>query len=99
MTLENQLKSADQLVRLWRGLLPNLEVPADGQFLRWVGMRDADIAAHAINRTAKKYHKTVLQGCPMTAEAASRYVTSIIHNEMTNTRDFRNRRSIAPQHA
>lgn len=71
-----QFEVADNLTKLWSGLLPNYEVPSRSQFLQWSAMGPETTVAYAINRAARK---ALREG--FDAERVGRYVTSVIRHE------------------
>jgi hypothetical protein len=81
MDSNQQLRAADALTELWKGLLPDDEAPSKTQFLTWAAMCSENIAAYALNRAARKAYRLRAAGSLWTSEQLGRYVTSIMKNE------------------
>jgi hypothetical protein len=90
-----QLRSADSLAELWRGLLPDYELPSREQFLTWAAMCSEDTAVFALNRAARKARNQKQTGIPLDGERLGRYVTGIICNERDGRHIFNERRNAA----
>lgn len=90
-----QLETAESLTKLWRGLLPDYEPPSRVQFLTWAAMCSETIAAHALNRAARKAQRQRAAGMPMAPEQLGRYVTSVMRNERDGRHTFTNERHTA----
>lgn len=71
-----QLEVADNLAKLWAGLLPNHDVPSRSQFLQWAAMGPEATVVFAINRAARK---ALREGFDI--DRIGRYVTGIIRRE------------------
>lgn len=84
-----QLRAADTLTELWKGLLPDYEAPGRAQFLTWAEMVTEETAAYAINRAARKARREV-----MTAERLGRYITGVMKNEREGRHVFATRASV-----
>ena len=80
-----QLETADNLSALWRGLLPDHELPSRGQQLTWAAMVPEATAVYALNRAANKVRRE-----PMTADRLGRYISGIIRNERAGRHMFNN---------
>jgi hypothetical protein len=78
-----QLEAANNLAELWRGLLPDYDLPSRSQFLTWAGMVPEETAAYAINRAANKVRRV-----PMNADQLGWYTTGIMLNEREGRHAF-----------
>lgn len=91
-----QLKCADNLTELWKGLFPEDQIPDRTQFLTWAGMCSEETAAFAFNRAARKARNQKQAGTPLDGNRLGRYITGIIRNEREGRHIFNNeRRNIA----
>lgn len=87
-----QLNTADALTELWKGLLPDYDVPSRMQFLTWASMCSEDVAAHALNRAARKAQRQQLAGEPLDSERLGRYATGVMRNERDGRHKFTSER-------
>jgi hypothetical protein len=81
MTIAEQFETARLARQLWEAVLPDMEAPPAGQFIRWLRFGEGALA-HAINRAAAKRLR-----CVMTTEDVSRYVTSVAAKESKQERE------------
>ena len=81
MAAQQQLDEASSLSELWKGLLPQYEIPSRAQFLLWAAMCPGETAVYALNRAARKAWRARMAGTPMGVEHIGRYITGIIRNE------------------
>ena len=93
MTVEQQMTAADEFATLWRILLAAFPVPEHQQFLLWAGIYTGELVSRAINRAAAKVRKMRDSGTPMDADAAIRYATSVMKNELLGQKAFGRRDS------
>jgi hypothetical protein len=85
-----QLEAADALAELWKGLLPEQELPDRAQFLTWAAMCPEETAVFALNRAARKARNQKIAGDPLDGERLGRYITGIIRNEREGRHIFNN---------
>lgn len=76
MTRHSNSKVADNLAKLWQGLLPDHQVPRRSQFLQWAAMAPETTVVYALNRAARK---ALREG--FDADSVGRYVTGVIRHE------------------
>lgn len=88
MTVEEQLKAAQQYRHLWQALMPNIGTPDQSQFLYWAGKHTESLVVLGLNRAARKARKLIDSSEPMTLEAAIKYASSVMTNEMRGIHRF-----------
>jgi len=81
MTLQDQIKAAEQAMELWAVMLPGVSAPEKHAFLLWMGSFRMDAVTRGINRAAAKYAKMARTSTPMNADACARYATSVMRAE------------------
>jgi hypothetical protein len=83
---ENDLIVA-RATRIWVEMLPDADVPDEGQFFRWLdnAANNAATLFRGINRASKKQRREAGAGIEMTRDDLGRYVTSVIAKERDGT--------------
>jgi hypothetical protein len=81
MDAAQQIRAADDLMALWRVLLPEHKEPGQAQLLAWIGMHSPETAAFALNRAARKARRQQSDGTPMDSEHLGRYITGVVRNQ------------------
>jgi hypothetical protein len=89
VTVTHEDLAVAESMRLWVEMLPDVEVPEEGQFHRWF-IKGAGINAlrRAISRAGKKFKAEAECGRDMGPEDVARYVTSIAVKEATGQRTY-----------
>lgn len=66
MNIKMQLDFADALAELWKGLLPNADLPSRQQFLMWADLAPENIVTFAFNKVAVSIvgRRWTSTGCP-----------------------------------
>jgi len=88
MTVEEQMKAAEQFAELWKALMPDFAVPERQQFLLWVGTYSEELVSRGINRAGCKRRKMRDTSTPMTVDEAIRYAASVMKNETLGRKVF-----------
>ena len=82
MNAVGQLELAANLSKLWKGLLPESEVPTQAQFLRWAGFAPEWMLVDSINRAARKMRDE------RSADRIGRYVSGILRNRVRGLESY-----------
>jgi predicted helicase len=88
MTIDQQVKLAEQYTYLWRGLMTTIGIPEQDTILFWAGKYEEAVIVQAFNRTARKARRLRDSAEPMTLLDAVKYATSVMTHEMLNERQF-----------
>jgi hypothetical protein len=88
MTIDQQVKLAEQYTHLWRGLMPTIGMPEQDTILFWAGKYEEAVIVQAFNRTARKVRRLRHTAESMTLLDAVKYATSVMTHEMLNERRF-----------
>jgi hypothetical protein len=87
LTVTHEDLAVAESMRLWVEMLPDVEVPEEGQFHRWFIKGAGRIALfRAITRAGRKFKAQAECGREMGPEDIARYITSIAVNEATGLR-------------
>lgn len=86
--IEIQTTAARQYAKLWRMLLPDIELPGEDIFMMWAGCYTEKQVSRGISGATRKLRamRTIRQ--PMTASDVFSYAASIMRNEALGVRRF-----------